>query len=377
MFHVHRVLVFHVATLIIVARGLPKLISVPDLHGDYERAVQVLEAAGVMDARSGAWSGGSTTLVQTGDIVDRGPDSLKIYKLFARLATEAPKQGGEVVNLLGNHELMNMQGDFRYVNKDEMRAAGGQDGWQGVWQPDAEIGQQVRKFKTAAKVGSVLFVHAGLLPTFLENGRSLEDLNSDMATALADNANLESKLLGNTGPCWTRFYAEKNSQEACKALAHVLKTVGAERMVVGHSIQERGPGEYRANSACGGSLILGDTAISRAYGGEVSFIEYTTAGEAVVNYPGLGIKEVFPSLQSSPQDSGPTTKKNLRAPRPIEEPGNVSRPLEEPGTVVAPPHRTIYTIYYSTVFCLLIFGVFFAIRLWARQPKKFSASERL
>merc|ERR1719313_1897069 len=96
--------------LVVCVHATPNIVSVPDLHGDYDRAVQVLQAAGLIDPRTSSWSGGSTTLVQTGDIVDRGPDSQKIYKLFSRLASEAQQQGGAVINLLGNHELMNIQG---------------------------------------------------------------------------------------------------------------------------------------------------------------------------------------------------------------------------------------------------------------------------
>ena len=48
-------------------------------------------------------------------MTDRGPDSLEVIELMDRLAEEAPKAGGRVVSLLGNHEVMNLQGDLRYV----------------------------------------------------------------------------------------------------------------------------------------------------------------------------------------------------------------------------------------------------------------------
>lgn len=297
----------HLATLIAVAQAFPKIVSVPDLHGDYERTVQVLQAAGLIDPRTGAWSGGSTNLVQTGDIADRGPDTQKIYKLFARLAVEAAEQGGEVHNLLGNHEVMNLQGDYRYVNSHEIKTVGGTAQWHSLWKPDAEIGQQVRKFKVAVKVGPVLFVHAGLLPLFLKNGHSLEDVNRDVAAALSEDGRPHRKkphstplqdLLGENGPTWTRFYdSSKHSEEVCNAVSQVLEKAGAQRMVVGHNIQERAKGEFRVSPVCGGRLILADTAVSSAYGGEMSYITYDSAGgEAVAHYPGLGTTEVLPPV---------------------------------------------------------------------------------
>lgn len=309
----HRVALraFHVTGLFVVARALPRIVSVPDLHGDYERAMEILQAAGVIDG-SGSWAGGSTSLVQTGDIADRGPSSFKIYELFARLAEEAPKHGGEVVNLLGNHELLNIQHDDRYVSKEEMKAFGGRGGWLKIWSSEGEIGKQVRRFKTAAKVGPVLFVHAGLLPSFLKDGRTIDDLNRDMMNGLAEGKNLDDRavrdLIGDSGPVWTRFYAGSDSAKVCGTLTDLLKHVGAERMVVGHTVQEQEEGVFRVNPVCGGSLILGDTAISRAYNGEMSFIEYTADDEAVVSYPGLGIKQTLPRSPLSPKPAAARTK---------------------------------------------------------------------
>ena len=95
--------------------GVERVIAVGDVHGDYEQLVAVLQSAGVID-REEKWIGGKTHLVQTGDMLDRGPDSRKVMDLLMRLEGEASKAGGRVHVLIGNHEAMNIYGDLRYVS---------------------------------------------------------------------------------------------------------------------------------------------------------------------------------------------------------------------------------------------------------------------
>ena len=61
------------------------------------------------------WTGGKTTFVQTGDLLDRGPKPREVMDLMMALEKEASQAGGRVVSLLGNHEMMNIMGDLRYV----------------------------------------------------------------------------------------------------------------------------------------------------------------------------------------------------------------------------------------------------------------------
>lgn len=65
--------------------------------------------------------------MQTGDIVDRGTYAWDIYRLFQRLRSEAASHGGKVVSILGNHEVMNAIGDWRYVTPEEVRYVGGME----------------------------------------------------------------------------------------------------------------------------------------------------------------------------------------------------------------------------------------------------------
>ena len=102
-----------------------RLVAVPDLHGDLAHARRSLQLAGVLapdDASDpDAWiAGADAHLVQTGDILDRGENSIDVMDLLARLSERAAAAGGEVTALLGNHELMTLQGDLSYVAREEI-----------------------------------------------------------------------------------------------------------------------------------------------------------------------------------------------------------------------------------------------------------------
>src|SRR5262249_39059382 len=93
-----------------------RLVAIGDLHGDLEATRRVLRIAGALDDKD-RWVGGALVVVQTGDELDRGDGERAIVDLFDRLADEAKAAGGAVVALNGNHEVMNVELDFRYVTE--------------------------------------------------------------------------------------------------------------------------------------------------------------------------------------------------------------------------------------------------------------------
>ena len=184
------------------------MVAVGDVHGSYDNLVTILRFAGIVDAKD-KWAGGKAHLVQTGDLLDRGKDARKVLDLLMRLEGEARKAGGRVHALLGNHEVMNMLGDLRYVNAEEYKslpgagvdeAAGallrggpepGAEERQGRGQPfdedafrakflqqvplgfvertaalsaEGRYGRWLRQRPVIAKVNGVAFVHGGLTP---------------------------------------------------------------------------------------------------------------------------------------------------------------------------------------------------------------------
>jgi len=98
-----------------------RTVAIGDVHGAYDVLISTLQHSDVIDGDL-AWSGGSTHLVFTGDLLDRGPKSRLVMDLIIRLEQEAPLAGGRVHLVLGNHEVMNLIGDLRYVSEAEYAA---------------------------------------------------------------------------------------------------------------------------------------------------------------------------------------------------------------------------------------------------------------
>ncbi len=107
-------LIVALSATVAAAAPPPRVVAVGDVHADLPALKAVLTEAGVLDAR-GAWSGGNTILVQLGDLVDRGPAMRATLDFMIALERQAAKHGGRSVAILGNHEVMNVIGDLRYV----------------------------------------------------------------------------------------------------------------------------------------------------------------------------------------------------------------------------------------------------------------------
>ncbi len=101
--------------------AVARVVAIGDIHGAYPELLAVLRGAGVLDEED-RWQGGKTHLVSVGDLIDRGAESRKVMDLLIRLQSEALAAGGRVHVVPGNHEIMNMTGDLRYVAPGEYAA---------------------------------------------------------------------------------------------------------------------------------------------------------------------------------------------------------------------------------------------------------------
>ncbi|SCZ87828.1 BZ3500_MvSof-1268-A1-R1_Chr2-3g05296 [Microbotryum saponariae] len=108
-----------------------RIVAVGDVHGDLPHLTSLISPSRILRhlnllSLKNEWIGGRTILVQTGDIVDRGKDTIALYRFFDILRPQAERAGGALVNLLGNHELMNAMHDWRYVTPEDIASFGGE-----------------------------------------------------------------------------------------------------------------------------------------------------------------------------------------------------------------------------------------------------------
>jgi len=103
-----------------------RVVAFADVHGAYEDWTALLQEVGIIDQQFN-WIGGNTHLVSLGDLVDRGPGSRKVVELLMQLDRRAEQAGGAVHLTLGNHEVMLMTGDLRYVSPPEFAAFAGDE----------------------------------------------------------------------------------------------------------------------------------------------------------------------------------------------------------------------------------------------------------
>jgi Calcineurin-like phosphoesterase len=197
--------------------------------------------------------------VQTGDQIDRGDDDRAVLELFARLALEAPQSGGRVIALTGNHELMNVVHDFRYVTPGSNGPFGGEAGRRQAFAPGGEFARMLAERPVVVQVGDSVFVHGGVLGRMNREARAF--MTGELPSAPA-------ALVDPDAPVWTRAYSAEPGSDECAEAKRVLAALGAKRMVVGHTVQTVG-----INAACEGTVWRIDVGISRAYGGAPQALE--------------------------------------------------------------------------------------------------------
>ena len=173
-------------TVIANASTPSTLCAVGDFHGDENHAYAALRMCGAVDGH-GKWIGGGMTVVQTGDVVDRGNASLPLLHSLWALQAEAAAAGGELVMLIGNHELLNMQGMVRYVHRGELDSFGGSSAWLQAMDPrDGEIGKRL-----AAQPGLAVRGEGACRTLFLHAARRVyaaAELASDVGSPRSDSA---------------------------------------------------------------------------------------------------------------------------------------------------------------------------------------------
>jgi hypothetical protein len=248
------------------------VVGIGDLHGDLDAARRALRLAGAIDAQD-RWIGERMVVVQTGDILDRGDDERAILELTDRLRADAQKSGGAFLALSGNHELMNVAQDFRYVTPggfDAFKSEGGRDA---AFRPGGSWARRLAERPIMVQVGDSVFVHGGVLPKHVTYG--LARMNDEVrAWMLGQRAEPPAPVIAQDGPIWTRAYSIESQPADCEQLGRALALLGAKRMVVGHTPQAHG-----ITSACQERVWRIDVGMAHHYGGAIAVLELR--GDAV------------------------------------------------------------------------------------------------
>jgi hypothetical protein len=275
-------------TLLVVAAVLAgpaaagRIVAMGDLHGDFEATRRAFRLAGATD-ESDRWIGGTLTVVQTGDQLDRGDQEKAILEFLDRLQDEARAAGGAVHLLNGNHELMNARPDLRYVTEGGFADFEGaapiaeEDSLLLAYEPSQR--SRVAAFRPGAPYAVLLaerpvvlvldgnvFVHGGVLPMHLDYG--LDRLNAEVRAWLLGEGEPPEFIHTGKSPTWTRDYSDDVDADDCAQLEEVLERLGAKRMVVGHTVQDDGIGPF-----CDERVWCIDSGLSEYYGGRIEVLE--------------------------------------------------------------------------------------------------------
>ena len=217
-----------------------KMLAVSDIEGNFHGFRLILEGAGVIDNNFN-WTFGNGHLVLVGDFFDRGLNVTETLWLIYKLEQEAESAGGKVHFILGNHEIMNLYGNTKYVrNKYTENAELLNEPYINLFNEYTELGRWLRTKNVIEKIGNIIFTHGGISPDLANSGFTLEEINQTARENIgkrSDSISTETGKLVNSskvGPFWYRGLVNKEVSK--DEMNQILLYAEAEKIIVGHSI---------------------------------------------------------------------------------------------------------------------------------------------
>ncbi|WDE11393.1 metallophosphoesterase [Thalassomonas haliotis] len=253
-----------------------KVAAISDFHGQYELVIKLLTNNNIIDDK-GDWAFGNGHFVITGDVFDRGDKVTELLWFLYHLENQAEAAGGKVHLLLGNHEVMVLNGDLRYLHPKYLEVAKlFATPFEQLFAADTVLGSWLRSKSVLVKVNNMLFAHGGFHPELAKEARSLADINRVFKQNLVKSELAQPRqgwgkeLHGGKGPIWYRGYfkSKKNDSGASsEEIDLLLKHFAIEHLVVGHTSQKQVESRYQ------GRVIAIDSSIKKGRYGEILLID--------------------------------------------------------------------------------------------------------
>lgn len=233
----------HFKTQYDVYPNVDKIFVVSDIHGQYEIFRKLLYSNGIIDENN-SWNFGEGHLVILGDIFDRGKQVHEALWLIYNLENQARETGGMVHLILGNHEIMVLQNDLRYVDEKYFTISESFEiDLLDLYDENTFLGRWIRSKNIITIIGSYLFVHGGIHPELINKYNSINEINRIMRInidtdrdEIKNNQEL-SDLFRSDGPIWYRGFFEPDTLPEVSEidLKNILNHFNVEKIIVGHT----------------------------------------------------------------------------------------------------------------------------------------------
>ncbi|MEN8121993.1 MAG: ankyrin repeat domain-containing protein [Bacteroidota bacterium] len=191
--------------------NVEKIFAVGDLHGGFDDFKKLLINNKIINKELN-WIWGNGHLVFVGDVFDRGDKVTECFWLIYKLEKEAIKLGGNVHLVLGNHEIMQLTGDKRYLAEKYIHLCNRLNfDYTNLYGHKSVLGKWIRTKNTIITINDILFVHGGISQELIKNGLTIEKINSIVKEVLKrkdgePKSKTEELILGANGPLWYRGF---------------------------------------------------------------------------------------------------------------------------------------------------------------------------
>lgn len=217
------------------------VIAISDVHGQYDVFTTLLKNHDVVDDQLN-WNFNKGHLVVVGDVMDRGDRVMESLWLIYKLERQAEEKGGMVHFLLGNHELMVMNGVLDYLHpKYRYTSALLKTPYDQLFSENTALGKWLSSKNVILKLNDVLYVHGGLSQQAMSLDLGIDGINNLFKKEIyfKDQATIESDtrlftLYYGDGPLWYRGYAYPYSFNS-ESIDQILSDLKLKSIVVGHT----------------------------------------------------------------------------------------------------------------------------------------------